>query len=225
MVSSDLVNNTSHESVNPWARTRFHNIDSYIFYFAFDINILLVFGLCLIRVLWTEMSALEVINKLKSISLVTVGVAYLTCLGCFVNAYLEDNKRKEEELFSSTFVEVIDIIECGLILSIIVMCIYTQVRLGLNKAKMNDSQYKRASKVSFLITLNFVVTYSYHVGHVTARVYYMDAWNNKKHCPPTYPGREGNILICDELYLGVTFMCIQSLGNSLILLGQVRNMI
>ena len=222
MVSDDLVKNTNHTSANPWDRTRYRNIDSYIFYFAFDANILLVFGLCLIRVLWTEMSALDVIKKLRMISVVTVGLAYLTCLACFVHAYLEKPKDKRKKIFSSVFVEAIDIVECALIVSIIVMSIYTQVRIRLNMSRLNNSNYKRASKASCMITLNFVISYSYHIAHCAARIYYMGIWKPRtvKQCPPHY---HGHILVCDELYLGVTFMCIHSLVNSLILIGQVRN--
>ena len=196
-----------------------------IYYFAYNGRVLLVFGLCLIRVLWTEMSALSVIGQLKKISVGTVTTAYMIAFGYVVYRLygiekFHENEEKDPKLFTSGLTEAGELLIVGLIVSIILMSIYTQIRIRLNKSRLqNNSQYKRASKASLLITLIFAISYSYYAIHIAAKIYLLRIWGNEKRCPSRVNWID--IFVCDSLCLGVSFMCLQSLGNGLILLWQV----
>ena len=218
MVSIDLAHINRNKLANPWHKE--HLISSYIFDLAFDARIFLVLGLCIIKVLWTEMSALDVIKNLKMFSVATVVVSYVASILCFLIAFLFEKRDGTFKLFSSKFVEVMDVAESVLIITILIMSCYTKVMIRLNKSRINQSKYKLALKHSFLISLNFFFSYSYHIAHCTARFYFMKKWKNNLKCETVHGWK---ILVCDELYLGVSFMCTHSLVNSLILLWQVRH--
>jgi hypothetical protein len=109
------------------------------------------------------------------------------------------------------------------------MSIYVQARIWLNKSKVKYSMFMAASRGSLIITLNMVVSYSYYVVMIGIRAYYEASWNNRFTCPGDKEKEKDNrnrtfshLLLCDELYLSVAFMCLQCTVNSLILICQRR---
>lgn len=219
------ITNTSAKVGHSTLETVFYTI----YNFAYNGRVFLVFGLCLIRVLWTEMSALSVISQLKKISVVTVMIAYFMSVSYLVYRLYEISRNPEEgsQLFTSGLAEAGELFVVGLIISIILMSIYIQVRIRLNKSRLqNNSRYKRASKVSLLITLLFAISYSYYAVHLAAKIYLKKHWENIISQKCGSPTKDVNpiwidILVCNSLRFGVSFMCIQSLGNGIILLWQV----
>ena len=222
MISVDLWNNTDHQSATFWGKGGHEMAFSYVYIFTFNMNIVLVLGLCLIRVLWTELSALQVLTQLKVVSWVTIALANFYGVFCCLLWYHESQKKSfmPHLLIPSHAVEVNDILDCAIILSALYMSIYTQARIWLNKSRVNISIFLAASRSSLIITLNVAVSYSFFVAMVATRIYYKVPWENKFTCPKDGVWSFTNLLLCDELYLTITFMCFQSTMNSFILLFQ-----
>ena len=233
MVSANLWSNEDHQSVEFW-RDLEHEVASYISLFTLNTNIVLVFGLCLIRVLWTEMSALHVLRKLKIVSWVIIVLAYLYgFLACSLWHFKSDKKGTGNKLlFPNRTVEAYDIADCAIIFAIVYMSVYTQVRIWLSKSRVDSQIFLSASRASLIITLNVLFSYCFFVAIVATRAYYVVSWNNTFSCPGDN-GDDGDtgdngdtnwtftdLLLCDELYLSVTFMCFQCTVNSFILLYQ-----
>ena len=119
LISAGLWNDTNHKSDAFWHH-KDHVIASDISLFTFDANIVLVLGLCMIRVLWTEMPALHVFRVLRMVSWITVVLAYLYgILFCFLWHFQSDwEALKPKLLFRGRTVEAYDIIDCSIIFSI-----------------------------------------------------------------------------------------------------------
>ena len=228
-ISVNLWNDRDHNSATFWGE-KTQTFSKYIYNFTFDTNIMLVFGLSLIRVLWTEMSALHVLRRLKVVSGVTVFFAYVYgTLSCFNRYHLEKHARlRPRLLFPTGGIEAKDIFQCYVIFSIVYMCIYTQARIWLNKSLVRYRMFLAASKGSLIVTLNVVVSYSYYILMIGIREYHKLPGNNEFTCPGDKVNEDTgdeywtvtDLLLCDELYLSVTFMCFQCTINSLILLFQ-----
>ena len=201
--------------------TPIDRVASYLYIFTFDANIFLVFGLTLIRVLWLQMSALSVIRKLNMLSWVAVGLSNLLGMVCCLYAHFQKSLKKKVP-YPDAFIEAMDLFECVMILITISLSLYTQIRIRCHKSKINTSTYNSASITSFVITLNLAVSYSYYLVVNGARIYYKPKENNDKKCKDTQWTWE-DIFLCDSLYMGVSFMCLNSLVNSVILLCQVRS--
>ena len=228
-ISVNLWNDTDHHSVEFWGKNG-HEFGRYVTNFTFDANIVLVFGLCLMMMLWIELSALDVLRKLKLISRVIVTLAYFYGGLSVLHRYLLGKHSEPKRLFQSTGVEAKDIFECLLIFSILCLSIYTQARIWMNKSKIDFPIFLAASRACLIITLNVVISYSCYVAIVATRVYYEGPWNNTFTCPGSGDeiGEDNkdkhwtftDLLLCDELYLSVAFMCLQCTVNSFILLFQ-----
>ena len=222
-ISVNLWNDTDHHSVKFWGKNG-HEFGRYVNNFTFDANIVLVFGLCLIMILWIELSALHVLRKLKLVSRVIVTLAYFYGGLSVLYRYLLGKHSEPRRLFQSTGVEAKDIYECLLIFSSLCLSIYTQARIWMNKSTIDFPIFLAASRACLIITLNVVISYSCFVAIVATRVYYEGSWNNTFTCPGEDKEDEHwtftDILLCDELYLSVTFMCLQCTVNSFILLFQ-----
>ena len=228
-ISVNLWNDTDHHSVEFWGKDG-HEFGRYVNNFTFDANIVLVFGLCLMTVFWIELSALHVLRKLKLVSRVIVTLAYFYGGLSVLYRYLLGKHSEPRRLFQSTGVEANDIFQCLLIFSILCLSIYTQARIWMNKSKVDFPIFLAASRACLIITLNVVISYSCFVAIVATRVYYEGPWNNTFTCPRS--GDEigedkedehwtfTDLLLCDELYLSVTFMCLHCTENSFILLFQ-----
>jgi hypothetical protein len=217
--------NDSDKSVSFWGDKK-NDFERYVNNFTFDTNIVLVFGLCLIRTLWVEMSALQVLRRLRAVSMAIVILAHVYgMMSCGYRFYLEKQERLWL-LFQSDVVEVKDIFECSLVISIICMSIYTSVRIWLKKSKVEFTMFIAAFRSSLIITVAVSLSYSFWIAIVATRVHYKDPWNNTFKCPGDKGESEKrdwsftDFLLCDELYLSVTFMCFQSTVNSFILIFQ-----
>ena len=220
-VSIDMWRDPEHKSSGHWGDGSLHQlIDGYLYIFLLNANIYLVFGLVIIRLLWINMSALTVIRKLKLISWISVGMAYLLALQSCVYHLMRFSKDKEQ-LYPDTYIEISDLSKCVMILATISLSVFTQIRIRYHKSKINTSTYNSASRTSFVITLNLAVSYSYYLVLNGARIYYKSKWNNESQCKKGTRWTWVDMFICDFLYLGVAFMCINSVVNNLILLCQV----
>ena len=234
-VSLNLWNDTGNMThfVAFWGDQRYA-FERYVNNFTFVSNIVLVFGLCLIRILWLEMSALRVLGRLKTVSVVMVILAYsYGSISCVYRFYLEKNYTPGSGLiFQSLLVEVKDIFECLLVVVIILMSIFIHLRIWRNKSKIEWSVFKAASSASLIITANVLFSYAFWIITVGVRVYYVVNVSETHSCPGSenqtvYAG-DGwksnfnfkDFLLCDELYISIFFMCLHCTINSFILLFQ-----
>ena len=220
-VSIDMWKDPDHRSRKHWGnRTTIQRVDSYVYIFTFDTNIFLVFGLALIRVLWLNMSALSVIRKLKLISRIVVCLAYVVGVECCLYAHFTKDLKKRKP-YPDIWIELTDLLECAMILITITLSLYNLIRIRYHKSRINTTIYKSASRTSFVIVLNLTVSYSYYLVVNGARIYYVRTQGKKDICEKTDWGLN-EVLLCDSLYIGVSFMCLNSLVNSIILLCEVR---
>ena len=81
----------------------FELAEGYIFLLTFDANIFLIFGLALLRIFWLHMSAITVIKKLKLVSKIVVGLAYLMGIQCCLTAYFGGLFTKKRRPYPSTY--------------------------------------------------------------------------------------------------------------------------
>jgi hypothetical protein len=232
MISVRLWNNSESRSVMFWGKGGLALAESYLTLFTFDANIVLVSGLCLIRVLWTEMYAVRVLRKLKLVSWVVVGLAYLYGVFCCFLWHLESQKKsfKPRLLVPSHAVGANDIANCCIIFSALYMSIYTQAWIWKNKSKVYSPIILGALRSSLLITMNVAISNSFFVAMVCVREINKVPWNNKFTCPGDESREdEGqkhdtfiDLLLCEELSLVIAFMTLQCTMNSFILLFQRR---
>ena len=217
----------SAEKQYDWQPNNWTKLEGYLFVFTFDVNIFLVFGLALIRVLWLSMSALTVIRKLNLISTIAVGWAYSVGLWCCLYVHFMKLFSKKRQPFPDLFVEVFDLSQCVVILVTIGMSVYTQIRIRFHKSEINTSMYYSASRTSFVITLNLAVSYCYYLVLNVARIYFKvksdrGADDYQRMCNSPQDWSWIDVFLCADMNLGVTFMCFNSLVNSIVLLNQVR---
>ena len=222
-------NGTDHQSMVHWG-DKDQKLASYIYIFTFEANVWLVFGLCLIRVLWTEISALHVLGRLRIVSGAAVVLANVLGMASCLYTYFSKTLEKPGLLFPAPEVEAKNVMDCLVIFAIFNMSIYTQVRVCQRKSQINYATFVSASKASLIITLNVIISYSYYIVMVATRIYYEKSWDNKFTCPKDGNEEDKNrgdkvqdffyFLLCDELYLSITFMSFQCTVNSGILLFQ-----
>ncbi|XP_063678695.1 uncharacterized protein LOC134814491 [Bolinopsis microptera] len=226
VVSVDMWENSDHKSKHHWGNdTLLERTECYLFLFTFDASIVLVFGLALIRVLWVSMSAIHVLCKLNMAAWIAVGLAYFRGVESCLYSYFGKLLIKKRQPFPDAFIEVSDLLECLMILATISMAVYTQIRIRFHKSKINTSTYRSASWTSFFITLNLTVSYSYYIVINVVRIYFTEqrgADNYEDMCNSPQHWTWVDILLCDVLYVGVAFMCLNSLANSVVLLCQKR---
>lgn len=223
-VSIDMWKDPDHRSRKNWGnRTTIERLDSYVYIFTFDTNIFLVFGLALIRVLWLNMSALTVIRKLRLISRITVCLAYIVGVQfCLYARFTKDLKARVP--YPDLWIELTDLLECVMILVTICLSLYNLIRIMYNRSRINTNIYKSASRTSFVIVLNLAVSYSYYLAVNGARIYFVrkqGADHEKALCEDSKTWGFTAVLLCDSLYIGVSFMCLNSLVNSITLLCEV----
>ena len=234
-VSLNLWNGTDNMThfVAFWGDKRYA-FERYVNNFTFVSNIVLVFGLCLIRILWMEMSALHVLGRLKIVSVAMVILAYsYGFISCVYRFCLERNYTPGLDLiFQSTLVEVKDILESLLVVVIILMSIFIHLRIWRNKSKIELSIFKAASSASLIITANVLFSYTFWIITVGVRVHYVVNVSKSHSCPGSENRTENagdgwksdfkfeDFLLCDELYVSIFFMCLHCTINSFILLFQ-----
>ena len=200
----------------------FELAEGYIFLLTFDVNIFLIFGLALLRISWLHLSAISVIRKLKLISKIVVGLAYLIGIQCCLNAYFGKLFTKKRRPFPSTYVEIFDLWECLMILTTMGMSVYTQIRIRLHKSKINTVIYTQASRVSFILTLNLAISYSFYLVLNAARVYYIAKDGTEKYQEMCKSPKDWvDMFLCADMKLNVFFMCLNSLVNGFVLIFQV----
>ena len=225
-VSVDMWGNSDNRSKHHWGNgTLLERTECYLFLFTFDASIVLVFGLAFIRVLWVSMSAINVLTKLNMASWIAVGLAYCIGLESCLHSYIGKLLTKKRQPFPDVFIEVSDLFECLMILATISMAVYTQIRIRFHKSKINTSTYRSASWTSFFITLNLTVSYSYYIVINVFRIYFTSQKGADKYedmCNSPEHWTWADVLLCDMLYVGVAFMCLNSLANSIVLLCQVK---
>ena len=224
-VSIDMWNDPDHSSPDHWGNGTLHElIDGYLYIFILDANIFLVFGLVLIRVLWIRMSALTVIRRLKQISLISVGLAYSLALKSCLYVYFAKFPKKKEQFYPDTYIEVSDLTKCLVILITISLSVYTQIRIRCYKSQLNESIYRSASWTSFVLTLNLAVSYSYYLVVNGTRIYAKARHKViEETCASPQDWTWNDVFLCDSLYIGVSFMCLNRLVNSIILLCEVKS--
>lgn len=184
-------------------------VGSNIYLFTFDANIFLIFGLAVVRVFCIRASALRVLQNLRVVSFVAVAVSWAA--GGFAVLYPRIIKSNGYMKFAA-----LDLVECTLIASTVIMSVYTLVAIRVSTPSLRDSTVIRSAvKTSFLITCNFICSYSYYCFLNGARLYLS---LHEGDCPPdTWL----EVFVCqDSLYVGVTCMCLQAVVNNTILLAQ-----
>ena len=234
-VSINLWNATDNAThyVAFWGDKKYE-FERYVNNFTFDTNIVLVFGLCLIRILWMEMSALHVLEKLKTVSIAMIVLAYsYGLISCVYRFLLQKNYKYSDgtdRIFQTPLVEVKDICESLLVVLIILMSVYIQLKVWMKKSQLESSIFRAASYASCIITANVLFSYTFYIITVGVRVRHVVTSNNTYSCPGNDEGSAGgrrdgtfkfvDFILCDELYISTLFMCFHCTINSIVLIFQ-----
>ncbi|KAL5250983.1 hypothetical protein ACHWQZ_G016644 [Mnemiopsis leidyi] len=195
-VSINLWNATDNAThyVAFWGDKKYE-FERYVNNFTFDTNIVLVFGLCLIRILWMEMSALHVLEKLKTVSIAMIVLAYsYGLISCVYRFLLQKNYKYSDgtdRIFQTPLVEVKDICESLLVVLIILMSVYIQLKVWMKKSQLESSIFRAASYASCIITANVLFSYTFYIITVGVRVRHVVTSNNTYSCPGNDEGSAG----------------------------------
>lgn len=185
------------------------NIDAlqfaeFIVLMIFNGEIILLFGLSVIRMLALKLSAATVMSVLKFIAYIIAAISWSTSIGILIHTYLKSMSVQYH--FNLGLIMTILVIITGIIYLYIIVSVWYR----------SSVLYTRAYTTSLLIFIGFTLCYIYFI---FLYFYHVFLNHSKKTCDPLKWISVFSCLRSAE-FIGFFFLLTQGLANNLILIGQ-----